>query len=65
MFRAAIPHFSKQVTIRTPHLLDANGVGSASAREGHASRICDRWMNSTGAFAAQNQKLLYIAGRRD
>jgi hypothetical protein len=54
-----------QVTIRMPHLLDANGVSSASAREGHQNRICDSRMNSTGTYAVQYQKLLYIAGRRD
>jgi hypothetical protein len=53
------------VTFRTPHLLDANGVGSASAREGHANRICDPRMNSIGAYAVQDQKFLYIAGCMD
>jgi hypothetical protein len=54
-----------KVTVRTPHLLDVDGVSSDSAREGHREPICDPGMNSTGTYAVQYQKFLYIAGRRD
>jgi hypothetical protein len=54
-----------KVTVRTPHLLDAKRVSSDSARERHRDRICDSRMNSTGTYAVQYQKFLYIAGRRD